>query len=75
MTPTEARPMAPTIMVPCLGNGWYSFADIPQEGNYVKIHVLKCGTDRKALNRAKRINPNYAYQIEPNLDDMFQEVR
>ena len=43
--------------------GWYSFEDVPQEGKYIKIGALNCGTDRKAINRAKRINPDYSYVI------------
>ncbi len=38
-----------------LGNGWYDFRLLPQEGRYIKIHGLLCGTDRKARNRAKKI--------------------
>jgi len=47
-----------------LGNGWYSFTDIPQENKYIKINSLNCGTDRKAMNRAKKINPNFSYKIK-----------
>ena len=35
--------------------GWYSFKDIPQDNCYIKIDCLNCGSDRKALNRAKKI--------------------
>ncbi len=41
-----------------LENGWYDFTQLPQEKNYVKIDALNCGTDRKAMNRAKKICPN-----------------
>ena len=43
---------------------WYSFESIPQEQNYIKIGCLRCGTDRKAINQAKRINPNFKYVVE-----------
>jgi len=43
-----------TYTIKSLGNGWYDFKEIPQEGRYIKIHGLCCGTDRKALNRAKK---------------------
>ena len=36
-----------------LTNGWYSFCDLPQ--GYIKINALNCGTDRKAINRARKI--------------------
>lgn len=36
-------------------NGWYDFSAIPQHNNYIKVHGLNCGTDRKAINQAKRI--------------------
>ncbi len=38
-----------------LGNGWYSFKDIPQEGRYVKIDGLCCGADNKAIAQARKI--------------------
>jgi hypothetical protein len=38
-----------------LGNGWYDFASLPQGGRYIKIHALHCGTDRKAINQARKI--------------------
>ena len=43
-----------------LDDGWYDFTNVPQE-NYVKIETLRCGTDRKAMNQAKRICPNLPY--------------
>lgn len=46
-----------------LKNGWYNFEDVPQE-SYIKIHNLCCGTDRKALNQAKRMNSDFEYEIE-----------
>ena len=40
-----------------LGNsGWYDFKELPQ--GYIKIHGLNCGSDRKAINQAKRILAN-----------------
>lgn len=42
-----------------LGNGWYDFKEIPQEGRYIKIHGLCCGDDKTALKRAKKyFGPN-----------------
>tara|TARA_A100001201_G_C3919553_1_gene150145 strand:+ start:32 stop:424 length:393 start_codon:yes stop_codon:yes gene_type:complete len=38
-----------------LRDGWYSFSDLNQSKNYIKIDSLRCGTDRKAINQAKRI--------------------
>lgn len=37
-----------------LGSGWYDFSEVPQNG-YMVIHGLRCLTDRKAVNRLKRI--------------------
>jgi hypothetical protein len=37
------------------GNGWFNFEELPQEGNYLQIHNMNCGTDRKAINRARKI--------------------
>tara|TARA_B000000532_G_scaffold35169_1_gene24683 strand:+ start:3888 stop:4067 length:180 start_codon:yes stop_codon:yes gene_type:complete len=39
-------------------NDWYSFNELPQEGNYIKIDALRCSTDRKAINRARKILGN-----------------
>lgn len=36
-----------------VGNGWYCFREIPQ--GYIKIDNLRCGSDKKALNRAKKM--------------------
>ena len=41
-----------------LREGWYSFSDLNQSKNYIKIDSLRCGTDRKAINQAKRILKN-----------------
>ena len=45
-------------------NGWYTFKNIPQEKNYGKIYIMNCGTERKAIFQAKRINPNHKYTIK-----------
>ena len=37
-----------------LGNGWYSFKDIPQEGRYIKIDGLNCLTDKRAIKAAQK---------------------
>ena len=42
-------------MIKSVGNGWYNFENIPQ--GYIKIANLNCGTDKKALNTARRIAP------------------
>ena len=38
-----------------LYGGWYNFEKISQENNYIKVHNLRCNTDRKAINQAKKI--------------------
>ena len=38
-----------------LGNGWYNFEKLDQTKRYIKIANLRCGTDRKAINRARKI--------------------
>lgn len=43
---------------------WYDFSNIPQERNYIQVGCLVYTSDRKAINQAKRINPNYTYKIE-----------
>lgn len=37
------------------GNGWFNFEELPQEGAYIQIHNMNCGTERKAINRARKI--------------------
>ena len=29
-------------------NGWYDFTKLDQSKNYIKIHALNCGTNKKA---------------------------
>jgi len=36
-------------------NGWYDFSKLNQSANYIQIHFLNCGTDRKAINKARKI--------------------
>ena len=36
-------------------NGWYDFSKLNQSANYIQIHSLNCGTERKAINRARKI--------------------
>ena len=38
-----------------LNNGWYDFTKLNQSNNYIKIDALNCGTDRKAINKARKI--------------------
>ena len=45
-------------------NIWYDFSNIPQKHNYITICALPIKTDRKAINRAKKINSNYEYIIK-----------
>ena len=41
-----------------LSNGWYDFSKLNQSNNYIKIDALNCGTDKKAINRARKIINN-----------------
>jgi hypothetical protein len=41
-----------------LNNGWYDFSKLNQSNNYIKIDALNCETDRKAINRARKIINN-----------------
>ena len=41
-----------------LSDNWYSFNQLPQNNNYIKIDALRCLTDRKAINRARKILGN-----------------
>lgn len=43
-----------THKIKSLGNGWYSFKEIPQEGCYIKIDGLNCGTDKQAIKIAQK---------------------
>ena len=42
----------------------YNFSNIPQTEYYITIGFLFLTSDRKAINRAKKINPNYTYIIK-----------
>jgi hypothetical protein len=42
------------LTIKSLGNGWYSFKEIPQEGRYIKIDGLNCGTDKCAIKAAQK---------------------
>lgn len=42
----------------------YSFVDIPQQHRFIKIGVMNQKSDRQAINTAKKINPEYDYQIK-----------
>lgn len=48
------------------GKTIYDFKDIPQ--GYIKIHGLFLDGDEDALKKAKKINPNYDYEIIEELD-------
>tara|TARA_R100001015_G_C4541695_1_gene105543 strand:- start:26 stop:202 length:177 start_codon:yes stop_codon:yes gene_type:complete len=41
-----------------LSNGWYDFSKLNQSNNYIKINALNCGTDKKAINRGRKIINN-----------------
>jgi len=45
-------------------SGWYSFKNVPQEMNYIKVCNVNCGTDIKAIEQARKINPNHEYVIK-----------
>ena len=45
-------------------SGWYSFKNVPQEMNYIKVYNVNCGTNTKAIDQAKKIKPNYEYAIK-----------
>lgn len=45
-------------------NDWYNFEKIPQDRRYIEIGSLRYSSDRKALNAAKKINPNFNYTIK-----------
>lgn len=46
-----------------LGHGWYDFTKLDQSNNYIKIDALNCQTDRKAINRARKIIKDKKAQI------------
>lgn len=46
-----------------LGNGWYNFEAVPQDMNYIKIHNMRCLTDKLAIKQALKINPDYKYHV------------
>jgi hypothetical protein len=46
-----------------LGSGWYDFSKVPQNG-YIKIHGLRCLTDRKAVDVLKRITSEKKPEFE-----------
>jgi len=41
-----------------LSNGWFDFSKLNQSNNYIIVNALKCGTERKAINRARKIINN-----------------
>ena len=60
----ESSARSRTVAIEKLGSsGWYNFENVPQETHYIKVHTVCCGTDRKAINQAKKINPNHEYMI------------
>ena len=42
-------------IVKALGNGWYNFEALDQSHRYIKVANVCSGTDRKAINQARRI--------------------
>lgn len=60
----ESSAQSRTVVIEKLGSsGWYCFENVPQEAHYIKVHTVRCVTDRKAVNQAKKINPNHKYVI------------
>lgn len=51
------------VAIVSLGGGWYDFTNVPQRG-YIQVHALRCLTDRKAINQAKRLNQHHCYVVE-----------
>tara|TARA_Y100001937_G_scaffold38336_1_gene54539 strand:+ start:620 stop:802 length:183 start_codon:yes stop_codon:yes gene_type:complete len=47
-----------TYTITKLSDDWYSFNQLPQDKNYIKIGALRCLTDRKAINQARKILGN-----------------
>lgn len=50
MTRTET-----TYTIKKINETWYDFSTLNQESRYIKINALNCGTDRKAINTARKI--------------------
>ncbi len=46
------------------GNGWYNFEALDQSKSYIKICNLNCGTDRKAINQARKMIGEVTAEIE-----------
>ena len=57
-----------------LGDGWYDFSALNQEGRYIKIHTLRCLTDRKAMNQARKIAPEACFEFRPGAEKGAQSV-
>ena len=61
----ESSARSRTVVIEKLGSsGWYKFENVPQETRYIKVYTVRCKTDRKAINQAKKINPNHKYVIQ-----------
>ena len=50
---------------------WYYFGDLNQEHRYIKIQNLVCSTDRKAINKARKIIGNKKAMIK--IEEVFDE--
>lgn len=46
-----------------ISNGWYNFTKLDQSKNYIKIHNLNCGTNKKAIKQARIILHNNKAEI------------
>ncbi len=55
--------MLKNINIEKFGGDWYCFESVPQEGRYIKVANLRQSSDRKAINTAKKLNPNFNYNI------------
>ena len=61
----ESSTRVSKVVIEKIGSrGWYRFGNVPQETQYIKVYTVRCGTDRKAINQAKKINPNHEYVIQ-----------
>jgi len=52
-----------TIEIIKMRDGRYNYNNVPQENRMVFFSVIVKDTDRKAINFAKKINPNFNYVI------------
>ena len=46
------------IIIQKFWGDWYSFDNIDQSNNFIKVGSLRFATDRKAINQAKKLSNN-----------------